>query len=293
MSSRSQRRKDLSQNFIRNRSIARRIVDRSRVRHDDVVVEIGSGNGLLTRELALSSRKVIAVEKDERFAAETRKRCARFSNVEVHECDFFDLTLPDSQYRVVANIPFAATAGIVERLTSAKLPPSDSHLLVQREAAERFLGEPKTTLVSVLLYPWFKVSVVDRLRRSDFIPRPRVDSVLMRVQHRHRPLVPDSEASLFRDFVTYGFCAWAPDIRTAYSSVLQGRARLMLERSGFDLSLRPSEVPATTWMWLFTVFRDEAPPGAQRRVTGAHSRLKAQQSGLKKSHRTRRAKRRR
>lgn len=289
MSSRNQRRKDLSQNFIRNRSIARRIVDRSGVGHDDVVLEIGSGNGVLTRELALASRKVIAVEKDQRFAAETCKQTVRFGNVEVHESDFLDFTLPSSQFKVVANIPFAATAGIVERLTSARQPPSDSHLIVQREAAERFVGSSKTTLVSVLLYPWFEISVVDRFRRSDFVPRPRVDSVLMRMLLRQRPLVPEREASMFRDFVTYGFTAWAPDIRAAYSNVLQGRARLTLENRNIDLSLRPSEVAVDTWIWLFRVFRDEAPPRARRKVAGAHLRLKEQQSGLKKSHRTRTA----
>lgn len=289
MSSRNQRRKELSQNFIRNRSIARRIVARSGIGRDDLVLEVGSGKGILTRELALSARRVIAVESDPHLAAATRELAKRSGNVEVRECDFLDFSLPDCEYKVVANVPFAATSAIVDRLTNEHPSPSESCLLVQREAAERFLGIPKTTLVSVLLFPWFETSIVDRFRRSDFVPRPRVDTVLMRLRRRPVPSIDDADGTMFRDFVTYGFCAWAPDIRTAYSDVLQGRARLTLENANIDLSLRPSEVTVDMWVWLFRVFRDEAPPRARRKVAGAHSRLKEQQSGLKKSHRTRSA----
>ena len=94
------------------------------------------------------------------------------------------LPFPRRPYKVFANIPFNATAAIVNRLTQACHPPEDSYLVVRAEAAERFTGQPRGTLISTLLKPWFEPTLVHRFDRTDFDPPPRVDAVMLRLQKR-------------------------------------------------------------------------------------------------------------
>src|SRR5215510_1463281 len=82
-------------------------------------------------------------------------------------------------------------AAIVSRLTAASNPPRDAYLVVQREAAERFVGKPRPTLVAALLMPWFEASIVHRFRATDFAPAPRVDVVMLRLHKRGPPFVRD------------------------------------------------------------------------------------------------------
>src|SRR5581483_2203499 len=121
------------------------------------------------------------------------------------------------------NVPFNITAEIVRRLTRAPRPPDDAYLAVQREAAEKFLGQPRESLCAVLLKPWFEPSLVYRFTRRDFIPAPQVEVVMLRLRKRGPPLLKPCEARLFRDFVIYLFTAWKPSLRAALSDLLSAR----------------------------------------------------------------------
>ncbi len=83
-----------------------------------------------------------------------------------------------------ASIPFNITTAIVTRLTTASCPPDDTYLVVQREAANKFLGKPRESLYAVLLKPWFELDIVHLFRRSDFVPTPHVDVVMLRLRKR-------------------------------------------------------------------------------------------------------------
>jgi 23S rRNA (adenine-N6)-dimethyltransferase len=287
VSSKKRRRIAYSQNFLKFSSLARRIVRKSSISHDDVVLEVGPGKGILTGELARAAREVIAVEKDPNLARSTRTRLSNFENIEIVETDFFDFPLPCESFKVFASVPFNTTAAIVRRLTDAANAPVDSYLIVQREAAERFIGEPVTTLQAVLLSARFDTEVIHRFRRNDFHPAPRVDSVLLRIRRLEVPLVPTRLENLFRDFVAYGFTAWQPDLRTAFRRVLCRRDLGRLHARGLDLSHSPSQLPIDHWIELFDYFVASVPARRRKLVAGAHRRLERQQAKLSKSHRTR------
>ncbi len=279
----------LSQNFIRDPRIADTILDRSTIGPDDVVYEIGPGDGVITDRLARRCRHVVAVEKDPCLAERLRRRFAPRPNVTVFLDDGLTFPLPLTRYKVFANVPFNVTAEIVSRLTHAHNPPQDAYLGVQREAAQRYVGSPAETLVSVLLKPSFEPSVVHRFARRDFVPEPGVDVVLLRLRKRGPPLLAASEMQRYRDFIAYGFTAWRPSLRDAYSGILDGRAEACLaERTGHDLSVTPTTLPFEAWLELFRCFQELAGTQARARVDGAEQRLRVQQAQLQKTHRTRR-----
>ncbi|MBI3973905.1 MAG: rRNA adenine N(6)-methyltransferase family protein [Chloroflexi bacterium] len=271
------------------------ILDRASIGLDDVVYEIGPGEGVITDRLARRCRHVVAVEKDARLAERLRRRFAHRPNVTVYYGDFLEFPLPVTRFKVFANVPFNVTAAIIGRITQAAYPPEDAYLAVQREAAHRFLGrphQPHETLVSVRLKPWFEPSVVHHFARRDFVPEPGIDVVLLRLRKRGPPLLPASEAQPFRDFVAYGFTAWRPSLRRAYAGILDARVEAWLrQRVGpeleLDLGQPPSRLPFEGWLVLFRCFVDLAGPAAREQVAGAEARLRQQQAGLQKVHRTR------
>ena len=227
------------------------------------------------------------MEKDPLLVAHLRRRFAGRTNVVVRQADLLKEPLPPSEYVVFANPPFDITASLVRALTSAPVPPREAYLVLQREAAERFIGRPRMTLVALLIAPWFSLRPTHRFRRSDFVPPPSVDAVFVRLHKRGPPLVRPDEAQLYRDFVVAAFSAWRPTIGDSITHVLGRRAgaRLVTE-ARVNVDVTPSGLPLAAWLRLYVEFA-AAPDEIRRRVSGSEARLRRQQRHLKKLHRTR------
>jgi 23S rRNA (adenine-N6)-dimethyltransferase len=276
-----------SQNFLRDPSLVDALLDDSSIQAGDLVYEIGPGTGIITGRLAGRCRHVVAVERDPYLAAYLHARFRGYPNISIHTADFLRFPLPSAPYKVFASIPYGATAAIVTKLTAATMAPCDSYLIMQQEAADRFTGSPRATLYASLLHPWFEVSVVHRFRPTDFRPVPRVESALLRLRRRRDPLVAASDAQFFRDFVTFAFMAPRPALQCTFRACLGRRqADRFWCQEGLDPSVAPSMVPGTLWLLLFEHLKDAGGWQARHAVAGAAERLRLQQSGLQKRHRT-------
>ncbi len=287
MSTIRNRRIAYSQNFLRNPRLVDHLLDRSGIAADDLVIEIGPGRGVITERLAARCRQVLAVEKDPLLVEELRTRFARAANVALFAADFLSFPLPMTRYKVFANIPFNITAAIVGKLTSGASPPADAYLGMQRQAAERFLGTPRETLVAIQLKPWFEPSIVHHFRSGDFTPAPGVDVVLLHLHRRQRPLLGADETALYGDLTSYAFTAWRPTVGAALAQVVPRRKIIELERrAGVRLNCPPGDMPFGAWLSLTRTFRAVAGEHVAA-FHGARSRLARQQAGLDKVHRTR------
>jgi len=171
----------------------------------DVVIEIGAGRGALTRPLARASNRLLAVELDAHLAAKLRDEFQH--RAEIVQSDVRSMTLPAEPYKVIGNIPYSITTDIVRLLVSAPNPPLDVWLVVQREAAYRFCGLPYVgeSLWSLRLKPAWHVEIIDRLRRTDFDPPPRVESAFVWLSRRGRPLLSIAENAVYDQVVTEVF----------------------------------------------------------------------------------------
>lgn len=276
-----------SQNFLRSAALVDRLLDRSAICRGDLVLDLGAGNGLITRRLAARACVVIAVERDARLVAQLRREFAGVRNIQVRDCDILRLNLPRTPYKVFANIPFNMTATIIRQLTRTALPPEEAFLIVQREAAERFTGQPLTTLVSVLLFPWFEASLFHAFWPSDFGPMPHVEVVMLRLHKRGPPLVAPVDAQLFRDFVVHLFTARNASLSDSLGQLLGHRRGRLLARAADALNAPPSSVSTYQWLDLFRTTRQVVGEDLKRSVLQAEGRLHAQQQRLRKIHRTR------
>lgn len=277
-----------SQNFLQDSRLVASLLDRSGIERDDIVYEIGPGKGIITEQLALRYKRVIAIEKDPRLAGLLLRKFAHCPNVTIHPGDFLGYRLPRKPYKVFANIPFNITTAIVSRLTAAECPPEDAYLVMQKEAADMFLGKPCESLRALLLKPWFEIEIVHRFQRRDFTPAPRVDVVMLRLRKRGPPLVKSTDRQCFRDFVTHIFTAWQPALDAALKSIFTRQQLKYLKRElAFDLNLTPAYLPFEQWLSLFAYFKMVRNERAMEVIAGSEKELFQQQQRLKKKHRTR------
>lgn len=278
----------VTQNFLRNPCLIERLLNQSSIGPDDLVIEIGPGRGAITERLAHHCRQVLAVEMDDRLGQHLQTRFAGSSNVAVFAGDFLQFPLPLTPFKVFASIPFNVTTAIVGKLTSGTSPPADTYLVVQREAAERFAGTPRATLVSTLLRPWFEPAVVHQFRRTDFEPVPRVEIVMLRLRRRASPLITPADAQPFRDLVTAVFTAWRPTVGEALRALLSPRTAARIERRvGHDLHQPPAALPFAAWLEVAAALDGAANERYRQAIAGAEARLRHQQATLTKAHRSR------
>jgi len=249
------RRAELSQHFLRKGATPARLVHGTTISRSDLVVEIGAGRGALTLPLAQRAHRVIAVEIDDTLVANLRRRFD--DRVEILRGDFLQMPMPATSYKAFGNVPFSRTSEIVNRLVRAPNPPHDAWLVVQREAAHRFCGPPyvRESLWSLRLKPGWHVEIVDRLRRVDFDPPPSVESVLLWLHRRDRPLLDDSERHLYEQLIERAFTSNLRLTRTTgpWLSKLQLRRLANDLRFGYDGA--PSMLGFEQWLGLVRFIR--------------------------------------
>jgi 23S rRNA (adenine-N6)-dimethyltransferase len=276
-----------SQNFLKSGALADRLLAKSSIEPRDVVLDLGAGTGVISQSLANHGCRVIAVEKDPSLASHLRNRFAHMPRVQIRQCDLTRMPLPTCTYKVFSNIPFDITTDAITRLIRAKNPPDDAYLVVQQEAAQRFVGAPRCTLVAALTFPWFEATVVHAFDRRDFVPVPRVEVVMLRLRKRGPPLVAPEQVQVYRDFVVAVFTARADSVHGTLRSLLGKQLGSRLARRFWRIQAKPSQTKPSQWVELFAAALHILGDQLQWRVADAERRLQHQHMRLQKMHRTR------
>ena len=279
-----------SQNFLHRVSVVRKIIRLANLTSRDLVIEIGPGRGIITKELARVCSQVVAVEYDRSLCQDLQTSLGGLENVEVIYADFRRYRLPDREYKVFASIPFSITSDIMAKLTTGGRSPSDAYLIMQAEAARRFAGPPydHESLRSLLLKPRFELSILHALRSTDFRPAPKADAVLLRMTRRRRPLLTPAEGRKFRDFLCFVFSEHGAEVAARLKRIFTRRQIGRLAReNGLPMSARVVELCFAQWLAVFRHYLAEVAWDKQELVEGAEKRLLRRQAGLTKIHRSR------
>lgn len=193
-------RRDLGQNFVADPNTVRRIAKLARVGPGDHVVEIGAGLGSLTLALAETGAHVTAVEVDRGIVPVLRTIVGDLPNVRVVEADatttdWSELLRDSDRWTLVANLPYNVATPLVCDLLDGVPAITSMLVMVQREVAERFAAPPGSKqygAVSVKIAYWASSKVAATVPASVFVPRPNVESALVRIDRRPPPdIAPD------------------------------------------------------------------------------------------------------
>lgn len=225
------------------------------VERGDIILEIGPGTGTLTKVLLAKGAKVIAVEKDESLLKSLEQKFSqddfRLINQGILE---FDLTSIPAIYKVVANIPYYLTSNLIRVLSESSNPPESVVLLVQKEVAERVSAQPgKMSLLSVSAQFYWEVSLGLAVPANLFTPPPKVDSQIVILDRRKKPLF-DVDQKEFFQIVKAGFGERRKTLSNSLSGGLRmtkSETELLLSQAGIDPGLRAQALSLENWYQLY------------------------------------------
>lgn len=224
--------KALGQNFLVNPSVCPRIAEAGNAAPGWGILEIGTGVGTLTKELAKRADKVCAVELDQRLFPILDETLAEFDNVRIFHGDAmkYDLQqLMETEFSglrtaVCANLPYYITSPLLMRLLEEKLPVETITVMVQREAAQRLcaaVGSRESGAVTVAVNYYGTAEKCFDVSRGSFLPAPNVDSSVIRIRlHQEQPWQIADEALFFR-IVKAGFSQRRKQLCGVLSGALQ------------------------------------------------------------------------
>ncbi len=235
-------KKRLGQNFLVDENVIETILDTADINKDDIVVEIGSGLGFVTENLVNLAKKVYAVELDDDMIIELSK--IKADNLEIIHNDILKTNLSQfgSNLKIVANIPYYITSPILAHLLGEideldnknRNSVSQIVLMVQYEVAKRLCANENSRskefgLLSILAQFWSEVEIIKKVGAKSFFPAPKVDSAIVKLTVKNKPLLELSNYTFFRKVIKSCFATRRKNIKN--SLVNSGFAKNAVEKT--------------------------------------------------------------
>lgn len=246
-------KKSLGQNFLLHQQTASHIADASGISKEDVVLEVGPGTGMLTRELLARAKKVIAIEADnalipvleETFAGEIAEGKLQLLQQDVR---VFDTKTISGAYKVVANIPYYITGELIRQFLTAAHKPLSMTLLVQKEVAERIARAKKESILSLSVKAFGTPSFIFKVPRGAFIPAPNVDSAVLSITDINPNAFSPGEEERFFAVVKAGFAHKRKRLAKNLESLMEPkRAQEALEKAEIPPNARAEDLSLSDW----------------------------------------------
>ncbi len=267
-------KKWLGQNFLTDGNIVRKSLELAEVRAGDVVVEVGPGLGTLTTTLLQAGARVFAVERDAVLAAHLRERVAphyaeTFDLLEGDAMDFplaaFPKKLPaGTPFKIVANLPYAISTPWMDAVLESGALPQTLVLMLQQEAADRFTAAPGTKhygAIAVFLDAAYARAPGHRVPARCFFPPPKVDSCLLHLRLRERPILFEKTTRrIIREVFIYRRKQLGSTLRKTASAAGVPAEKIeawldALPQFGANALSRPECVPAAAWIALNEILK--------------------------------------
>ena len=233
-----------------------------------MVVEIGPGRGVLTRQLAKRAARVLAIEIDDNIVASLVHEFQDQPHVDIlaadaREVDIQSLVAPDVTYKLVANLPYYAASPIIRRFLESAHKPQLMVVMVQREVAKRMTAAPgKMRVLSVAVQLYGKCRIVASVPPRAFRPAPKVTSAVVRIDVFPRPALELDSEERFFELVRAGFSSPRKQLANSLRhglSIPADDVEEMLIKAGIDRRRRPQSLGLTEWGSLYDARRHVCP----------------------------------
>lgn len=246
-------KKNFGQNFLVDQHVLDKITSSADISQDDVVIEIGPGIGTLTAVLAKSAKKVIAVEIDRTLIPILEDTLSNYDNIEIINEDILKVDVNQiaknhegSKIKVVANLPYYITTPIIMNILENKLPIESITVMIQKEVANRMSAKSGTKeygSLSLVVKYFSEPYLVANVPRNCFMPRPNVDSAVIRLTTLKQNPVEVEDVS---EFFTLIKIAFSQRRKTLLNCIFNSKefcfdketiAKILIE-SDFDVNIR-------------------------------------------------------
>jgi len=274
-------KKSLGQNFLIDTNILHRIVDHANITESSGAIEIGPGIGALTEQLAKRAKKVVAFEIDQRLLPILGETLSPYGNVKIVHSDVLKADVNKviveemqgiDEIMVVANLPYYVTTPIIMKLLTENLAIRGIVVMLQKEVADRISAKPGSKdygSLSIAIQYYTTAEVVMTVPKTVFVPQPNVESAVIRLMKRERPIVQVKDEGFFFDVVRGSFSQRRKTIlNNLMSSLENGKEnKLLIEESLNDSEIDPRRRGETLSIEEFARLSDEL----HRRFKGGSS----------------------
>lgn len=205
--------KSLGQNFITDKSIIEKIIEGAGIGADDLVIEIGPGIGVLTAEAAKTAARVVAIEIDKKLIPILSETLREYDNIKVINQDILKTDLNEiidaertagsfcGGVKIIGNLPYYITTPIIMGILEKGVAADSITIMMQKEVADRIKAKPGGKIygaISVAVQYYCVVEQVASVPKEVFIPRPKVDSAVLKLCIREkRPVELNDERTFF------------------------------------------------------------------------------------------------
>lgn len=263
--------KALGQNFLVNPSVCPRIAEQGNARKGFGVIEIGTGIGVLTNELAKRADKVVAIEIDSRLMPVLAETLSEHDNVKIINDDVMNVDLrrlieeefPGLEVAVCANLPYYITSPIIMMLLEKRLPIRTVTVMVQKEAAQRLcapLGTRDAGAVTVAVRYFSEPELLFNVSRGSFMPSPNVDSCVVRFNLREETPPGVTDEAFFFKTVRAAFSQRRKTLANSAASGLglpKSRVAEAIAAAGLPESVRPEQLTMEQFIAFANALQDK------------------------------------
>lgn len=242
--------KGLGQNFLLDKNVLKDIVEAAEP--EEGVLEVGPGFGVLTKELAMASQKVVTIELDKRLFPVLDYTLSEFDNVKIVEGDILKINLnnllkeefKDKKISVAANLPYYITTPIITMLLEGKYPIKKVVVMVQKEVAKRLCAEAGSKdygAISVLCRYFTNPRIVTIVPAESFYPPPKVDSAVVCLDICEKPNVTVKDEKMFFKVVKGAFSQRRKTLLNCLSShfgIDKEKTAAIIEKCGIEPGIR-------------------------------------------------------
>ncbi len=205
--------KSLGQNFLIDDSVLNDIVSGADVNDEDLVIEIGPGVGTLTAHLLNKAKKVVSIELDSDLIPILTEELGSNPNFSlIHKdalkVDFNEIIGDEKSVKLVANLPYYVTTPIIVKLLKDRYKFKSLTIMIQKEVAERIDAEPNCKeygSLSLLVQYYCNTKIIRKVAPSSFIPRPKVESIVIRLDRLDEPKVKVKDETLMFEIIRSSF----------------------------------------------------------------------------------------
>lgn len=240
--------KSLGQNFLTDDNVLKDIVYGAEVSKEDYVIEIGPGVGTLTKELLKEAKKVTSIELDDRLIPILQEELKEYDNFELIHKDalkvnYNELIGDEKSVKVVANLPYYVTTPIIVNLLNGDYNFKSLTIMIQKEVAERINAEHSTKeygAFSLLVQYYCNTKIIRRVPPSCFIPSPKVDSIVIRLDKLDKPPVDVEDEKLFFNIIRQAFNMRRKTLWNGMKNLGMDKEKLQraFEKAGIDPNRR-------------------------------------------------------
>lgn len=235
--------KRLGQNFLIDDSVLEDIIEASQITPEDFIIEIGPGVGTLTKLLLNKAKGVCAIELDSDLIPILNEELKGYENFEiVHgdalKVDFNEIIGEKKSVKIVANLPYYVTTPIISRLLNGNYDINSITIMIQKEVAERIAAKPNTKeygALTLLVQYYCSVEIIRKVSPKAFIPQPKVESMVIKLNKFEAPRVSLKDKELFFKIVRESFNMRRKTLSNSLKNIKLEKDKLMLAFKNADI----------------------------------------------------------